>query len=204
VGTAQHLPGIFERTIFTPRRGIVPASIYIKAMHPKTEIAPTLAAVEKILKAGWAGQLKIHGHRAQIHLNADLDIEPIVYNRQGRPHKKLLPDEITAELRRIFELRSGWSVIDAEWIKPEGLLYLFDVLKLDGKLLRAMSYADRYALLPKSYISPHVKALPLLTTSDKCMKALEGDEEYIEGLVFKSLASKGFEDTSIVRCRKRR
>lgn len=198
------LPGIFEATIFSPRRGIVPASIYIKAMHPKTEVSPTLASVEKLLKAGWVGQLKIHGHRAQIHIHADSDIEPIVYNRQGRPHKKLLPDEIVSELRRIFDLRDGWTVIDAEWIKPEGLLYLFDVLKLDGELLRSKSYRDRYALLPKSYISPHIKPLPIITVASKCMEVLAGDEEHIEGLVFKSIDTKGFEDTSIVRCRKRR
>lgn len=182
----------------------MPASIYIKAMHPKTEVSPTLASVEKLLKAGWVGQLKIHGHRAQIHINANEAVEPIVYNRQGRPHKKLLPPEIVSELRRIFDLRHGWTVIDAEWIKPEGLLYLFDVLKLDGELLRSKSYRDRYALLPKSYISPHVKALPLITVASKCMDVLAGDEENIEGLVFKSIDTKGFEDTSIVRCRKRR
>lgn len=182
----------------------MPTSAYIRAMHPKTEISPTLASVEKILKAGWAGQMKIHGHRAQVHVSATEQIEPIVYNRQGRPHKKLLPDGITQELRRIFDLDNGWTVIDSEWRKPEGLLYIFDVLKLNGKLLRPLPYSERYALLPKSYISPHVKTLPLLTTSAKCMQVLNSPEEPIEGLVFKSLNSKGFDDTSIIRCRKRR
>jgi len=198
------LPGIFEETIFSPRRGFVPSSAFIKAMHPKTEISAALASVEKILKAGWVGQTKIHGHRAQIHLSADENVAPIVYNRQGRPHKMLLPDEITAELRRILPLKEGWTVIDAEWLKPEGQLFLFDVLKLDGKTLRPMAYADRYAFLPKSYISPHVRTLPLLTTSTKCMQVLESSDETVEGLVFKAPNAKGFEDTSIVRCRKRR
>ena len=195
------LPGIFELTIFSPRRGFVPTTAYIKAMHPKTQIRPVLSSVEKVLKAGWVGQLKIHGHRAQVHLNADPNIEPVVYNRQGRPHKNLLPPEITAELRRVFSLKSGWTVIDCEWIKPNVRLYLFDVLKLDGRSLRPLPYAERFAFLPKSYISPHVKTLPLLTTCAQCMQVLEGNEDNIEGLVFKALKAKGFEDSSIIRCR---
>lgn len=182
----------------------MPASNYIKAMHPKTEIRPTAAAVDKILKAGWAGQLKIHGHRAQVHINAHEAIAPIVYNRQGREHKMLLPDSITRELRRIFDLEDGWTAIDGEWLKPEGLLYIFDILKLNGKILRSETYAERYARLPKSFISPSVKALPLLTSSAKCLEVLQSEDSHIEGLVFKALNSKGFEDTSIVRCRIRR
>jgi ATP-dependent DNA ligase len=197
------IPGIFDETIFSPKRRVVSRSVYIKAMHPKTEISPTLASVEKILKAGWAGQMKVHGHRAQIHLSADASEEAIAYNRMGRPHKKLLPDEIVAELRRIFKPREGWTVIDAEWLKPEGKLYVFDVLKLDGQSTRSMTYAERHRLLPRLYISRHVQTLPLLTSADKCMELLASRDEHVEGLVFKALNSKGFEDTSIVRCRKR-
>jgi ATP-dependent DNA ligase len=200
---ARKLPGIFEETVFSPRRGIVSRSVFIKAMHPKTEISPALPSVEKILKAGWIGQTKIHGHRAQIHLSADRNEECIVYNRLGRPHKKLLPEEIAVELHRILDLRTGWTVLDAEWLKPENKLFLFDILKFNDKVLRSLSYKDRYALLPKSYISPFIKTLPLLDTSEKCMKVLKSPEDYIEGLVFKSPLTKGFEDTSIIRCRKR-
>jgi ATP-dependent DNA ligase len=172
-------------------------------MHPKTEIKPTPASIEKILKAGWVGQMKVHGHRAQVHIAADESVDTIVYNRQGRPHKKLLPDDIIVELRRIFHLEDDWTVIDAEWLKPEGLLFIFDLLKLDGKSLRSQSYKERYDLLPKAYISPVIKTLPLLTTLNKCFDVLESKEKYVEGLVFKAPHSKGFEDTSIVRCRRR-
>ena len=98
----------------------------------------------------------------------------------------------------------GWTVIDAEWLKPKNKLFIFDILKLNDKLLRRFSYAERYALLPRSYISPHVKTLPLVREAGKCMEILADDDEAVEGLVFKSLKTKGFEDTSIVRCRKRR
>lgn len=179
-------------------------SVFIKAMHPKTEISPTLPAVTKILKAGWIGQMKIHGHRAQIHISSDPADAVIAYNRQGRPHQMLLPDKIAAELRRIFKPENGWTVIDAEWLKPEGKLFVFDILKKDDLLLRRLSYGERYALLPRSYISPHVKTLPILSTPEKCMAVLATPDDYIEGLVFKSLTTKGFSDTSIVRCRKRR
>lgn len=179
-------------------------SVFIRAMHPKTEISPTLPAIEKILNAGWVGQIKIHGHRAQIHMSADPTEDVVAYNRQGRPHKMLLPDKMAAELRRIFEPQKGWTVIDAEWLKPEGKLFVFDILKKDDVLLRRMSYGERYKLLPRSFISPHVKTLPLVTSAAKCMDILATSEAHIEGLVFKSLNTKGFADTSIVRCRKRR
>jgi ATP-dependent DNA ligase len=198
---ARSLPGIFEKTILSPKRSFVSRSVFIKAMHPKTEISPSRESVEKILKAGWVGQMKIHGHRAQIHLHPTE--ESIAYNRQGRPHKMLLPDEITQELRRVFEPENDWTVIDTEWLKPEGKLFVFDVLKLNGKLLRTMNYQERWKLLPKLYISPHVQTLPMITSAEKCMEVLARKEEHIEGLVFKSVTTKGFEDTSIVRCRKR-
>jgi ATP-dependent DNA ligase len=179
-------------------------SAYIHSMHPKTEISPTLASVEKILRAGWAGQMKVHGHRAQIHLNAEPGKEALVYNRQGRLHKKTLPLDIVDELRRLLDLKTDWTVIDSEWLKPEGKLFLFDVLKLNGDSLRRLTYEERWNLLPRSYISPHIQTLPILTTAGKCMDVLSRDEDHIEGLVFKALHSKGFEDSSIVRCRKRR
>lgn len=179
-------------------------SVFIRAMHPKSEISPTLPAVSKILNAGWVGQMKIHGHRAQIHISADPAQEVVAYNRQGRPHKMLLPEKIAAELRRVLDLENGWTVIDAEWLKPKNKLFIFDILKSNDQLLRRMTYAERFALLPKSYISPYIKTLPLLTTPEKCMAVLATPDDYIEGLVFKSLSSRGFEDTSIVRCRKRR
>ncbi len=199
---ARSLPGIFEATLFSPRR-FVSRSVFIKAMHPKTEISPTPAAVEKMLKAGWVGQIKIHGHRAQIHLPADSNEAPIVYNRMGRPHKKLLPDKIVAELRRLIPVKKDWTVIDAEWLKPEDKIYIFDILKSNGLLLRGLTYLERSQLLPKLYISPYLQTLPHLTTSTKCLEVLASTDANVEGLVFKSRDSKGFEDTSIVRCRKR-
>lgn len=197
------LPGIFEPTIFSARRRTVSPSVFIKSMHPKTEISPRFASVEKILHAGWVGQMKIHGHRAQIHLPCDPGTEAVAYNRQGRPHRKLLPPEIVQELRRVFTLEDGWTVLDTEWLKLENKLFVFDVLKLNDKLLRGLTYNERWKLLPKLYISPHVQTLPLITTAEKCMEILARREDYIEGLVFKSVHSKGFEDTAIVRCRKR-
>lgn len=198
----NRLPGIFEDSFFSARRNM-PSSVFIRAMHPKTEISPTRASIEKILKAGWQGQLKIHGHRAQIHLSADASDETIAYNRQGKPHAKLLPPEIIKELRRILKPKKDWTVIDAEWLKPENKLYIFDILKDNGTLLRRMTYPERYKLLPRDYISPYIMTLPLLATLDKCMEQIERTEPYIEGLVFKSMSTKGFEDSAIVRCRKK-
>jgi ATP-dependent DNA ligase len=204
VGVSRALPGIFETTIFSAKGRIVSESVFIKAMHPKSEISPTLPAVTKILNAGWVGQMKIHGHRAQIHISADPEQDVVAYNRQGQPHKMLLPEKIAGELRRVLDLENGWTVIDAEWLKPKNKLFLFDILKLNDQLLRKLTYAERFELLPKSYISPYIKTLPLLTTPEKCMAVLGTSEAHIEGLVFKSLTTRGFADTAIVRCRIRR
>jgi ATP-dependent DNA ligase len=171
-------------------------------MHPKAEISPTMASIQKILKAGWVGQMKLHGHRAQIHLPANRNDSPAVYNRQGRPHKRLLSEPMTQELYRVFKPEEGWTVIDAEWLKPENKLFVFDILKQDGKLLRGLTYLERWKLLPKLYISPHIQTLPILTTVEKCMAVLASPDDWVEGLVFKS-NSKGFEDTSIIRCRRK-
>lgn len=195
------MPSIFEPIIFS-RRTAVPASTYIRAMHPKTEIRPDPAAIKRVLEMGWAGQPKIHGHRAQFHISADPADEVLAYNRQGVFHKKEVPDDVAAELRRLFLPTSGWAVVDAEWLKPQNKVYVFDYLKKDGVILRGNTYQERYDLLPRLYISPIVETLPLLKTLDKCLATLEREEATLEGLVFKALDTPGFNDTSIIRCRK--
>ncbi len=195
------LPSIFEPTIFS-RRTALPASTYIRAMHPKTEIRPDPAAIKRVLDMGWAGQLKIHGHRAQFHISADPAEEVLVYNRQGVFHKKEVPDDLASELRRLFLPSTGWNVIDSEWLKGENKVYVFDYLKKDGVALKGRTYRERWELLPRVYISPFIETLPLLKTVDKCMTALDKSDERFEGLVFKALDTPGFNDTSIIRCRK--
>lgn len=196
------LPGIFEPTLFSGFQMRFP-SRYILAPHPKTEIRPDPEAIERVLRAGWVGQMKVHGHRAQVHLCADENEPVLVYNRKGDLHKLELPADIEAELRRLFRPQKGWTALDAEWLKPRKHLYLFDYLKQDGKELDSLTYPERYALLPKHFISPRVTLLPLLNTVDKCLKILSSKQKHVEGLVFKSLTSTGFSDTSILRCRKR-
>ena len=172
-------------------------------MHPKTGIRPTREAVAKVLGMGWVGQLKVHGHRAQIHVPADPKAPVLAYNRHGKLHKKLLPDEMVSEIRRIFSPEKDWNVLDAEWLKPQNKLFVFDLLKKDGKLLSTLAYLERWKLLPRAFISPSISILPVLTTLEKCMTVLESDEDHTEGLVFKSAQSTGFADTCIIRCRRR-
>lgn len=179
----------------------LPPSFYIRAPHPKTEIRPDLASVSRILDAGWLAQLKIHGHRAQVHIH-ESDLQPVlVYNRHGQQHKKVLPDAVEAELRRVFLPARGWNVLDAEWIKDVDKIYIFDFLKQDNQSLRGLNFESRWKRLPRNFISPSLQILPLLRDATECMAALARPEEWIEGVVFKS-ASPGFEDTSIIRCRK--
>jgi ATP-dependent DNA ligase len=194
------LSGIFEDTLLS-RKVHLRSSLFMRPMHPKTEIRPTAESIQKILDAGWVGQLKIHGHRAQIHIPSEESEEVFAYNRQGQLHKKVIPPVMLSELRRVFTPAHGWNVIDAEWIKSEEKLFIFDFLKKDGKSLGRLNFQDRWKMLPRAYLSPSMQTLPVLSSLAQCLNALAKPEAYIEGLVFKS-SSPGFEDTSIIRCRR--
>jgi ATP-dependent DNA ligase len=193
------LPGPFQNTIFN-RAKPLKSSLFIRPMHPKTEIRPTREAVEKILQAGWIGQLKIHGHRAQIHLSVDASDPILAYNRQGQLHSKEIPEKIVTELHRYFSPTTGWNVIDAEWLKDEDKVFVFDFIKKDGELLNRLTYSERWKLLPRAFISPHLQTLGIVTNLEQCLEVLQRREDRLEGLVFKS-SSPGFEDSSIIRCR---
>src|SRR5207244_1233838 len=106
----------------------------------------------------------------QIHIPADLSLRPCAFNRQGQFHKKELPEGIIAELRRLFPPAKEWNVIDAEWMKEDDKLYVFDFLKKDGELLSRLTYPERWALLPRDYISPHISTLGMFKTLDKCLE----------------------------------
>lgn len=146
--------------------------------------------------------MKVHGHRAQIHIPADEKKPLLAYTRQGSPHKVKLPNIFCDELRRLFTPKSGYSVVDSEWLKGEERLFLFDCLKRNGEVLDNLSYAERYEFLPRVYKSTCVETLPVLKTLDSCLAVLERSEEWIEGLVFKAPHTIGLRDSAIVRCRK--
>lgn len=201
-------PTLFREQLFAKPLCLDPSmakSPFLKAPHPKVEIKPTEAAIQKILSQGWVGQLKIHGHRAQIHLSTDPKDEILVYNRHGRPHARALSPVMASEVRRIFGplASEGWIVLDAEWLKPEEKLYVFDLLKVGDEVLRKYSYLERWKRLPRAYLSPCVQTLGVLTDLEACLPVFRDAEsraKWIEGLVFKS-PSPGFEDSSIIRCR---
>ncbi|HUP57812.1 MAG TPA: hypothetical protein VM598_10200 [Bdellovibrionota bacterium] len=192
--------GIFETSILFPRaRVIAMPSRFIRAPHPKTEIKPSAEAIRKVLGLGWVAQLKIHGHRVQLHVPADADEEIVAYNRQGQRHKKLLSPAMEKEIRRLFTPSEGYNVVEGEWLKPKELIYFFDFLKKEGKPLDRLSFAERWKLLPRAFISPHLKTLPLISKLEDCLGVLADEKDDVEGLVFKS-KSPGFADTTIVRC----
>ena len=178
-------------------------SRFIRAMHPKTDIKPDRADVAKVLKAGWWGQLKIHGHRAQIHVPSDPHADVEAYNREGQRHAKALPPSVVAEIRRLFQPRLGWTVIDCEWLKGSDRVFVFDLLRDGGELLEDHTYAERYERLPRVYSSAHVETLGLLKTLPSCLEALESPVLHVEGLVFRAPFIRGFIDSAIVRCRRR-
>ncbi len=177
-------------------------SSFIKTAHPKKEVQINAQTFQRILDADWWGQTKIHGHRAQIHLSADSQENCLVYNRHGKLHAKELEGLIIDELRRILAPKKGWTVIEAEWLKNEQKLFLFDCIKLNDELLSTLTYEERYRFLPKLYISPHIVTLPVLRTVEECMAVINNPAAEIEGVIFKSRHTKGYSDHSLIRCRK--
>ena len=166
--------------------------MFIKTYHPKKSILPDRDAIKRILNAGWVTQAKMDGARAQIHI---LDGKVINYTRRGTLHTSKLSQEIVGQLLELF---SPGDVVEGEWLRSQQTLYLFDMIKTEGTVLKQLNYFDRYNKLPRCY-GP-VSLLPIVTDLDQAMQILDSDDT--EGLVFKSLTSKGFSDTSIVRCRK--
>ena len=132
---------IKSNSIFT-RSVNLADSRFIKAAHPKTSIKPEPDTIQRILDRAWVAQFKIHGHRAQFHIPSDPQKSIIVYNRQGQVHKKELPVEIANDLRRIFGSADDWTVLDGEWLKPLDKIYIFDILKRQGELLRGSVLAN--------------------------------------------------------------
>ena len=179
------------------------AARFIRPMHPKTAILPRPESIQRILALGWVAQLKIHGHRAQVHIPADENQPMVAFNRQGKPHQRALPPQMIKELSRLLRPEKDWNVVDAEWIKPEAKLYLFDFVKREGKLLRELTFPERWKLLPFDYLSPSLMTLSIIRDQQGCLKALASPKAHIEGVVFKSSKTPGFADTSIIRCRKK-
>lgn len=192
--------GISDDTIFTRQRPLLPTR-YMKAPHPKTSIKPDLVAIQRILDSGWVAQFKVHGHRAQIHIHANPQQASYVFNRQGKLHKKSLSKTLEDEIRRILQPKSDWTVLDCEWLKGDDKLFLFDILRQNGEALHHMTYEDRYERLPRIYRSPHIETLGIWKQASHGFEAIETAPAYIEGFVLKAFHTKGFSDTSVIRCR---
>ncbi len=192
---------IFSPTVFSRSMPKVKPR-FLRPMHPKAAIRANREAITKILAAGWVGQLKIHGHRAQIHIPSDRSQGVVAYTRHGKRHSTPMPEGMISELFRIFSPLKGWNVIDAEWVKENKKLYVFDLIVQEGEALHRLTFPERWKRLSREYLSPHLATLPQLLTLEDCMKALQSTKPYVEGLVFKSIHSPGFEDRSIVRCRR--
>lgn len=173
---------------------------FIKPMHPKTEISPDPIAIKKVLNQGWAGQVKIHGHRAQIHLQ---NKQAVAFTRKGSIHRKALPENLIEQLNHLFQTDEGFTVVDCEWLKTQNRLYLFDLLVWNGKRLSNQTYAERYELLPQVYTSNEIQTLPLLYRCQDCLDVIADPDPLIEGIVLKALNSQGFTDSAIIRCRKK-
>lgn len=166
--------------------------MYIKIYHPKKSMQPTRETIQTVLGAGWVAQAKKNGYRCQIH-RTDEGLKN--YTRQGSLHTRQLPLEIQEQLMAVLPV--GTAVV-GEWVHHEGRLYLFDLIKKDGKILDRDSYEERYKLLPD--VVGIVSVLPLLRDTDKAFSELQ--KESNEGLVFKTLFGKITDDNSIIRCRR--
>lgn len=175
---------------------------FISCQHPNHAIAPERSAIERVLNMRWIGQAKMNGHRLQIHISPKAEIT--AYTRHGRIHTQKLSNELKFSFQQYAD-PDGYLCLEGEWIKSENQVYLFDILRHKSDTLLFQTYAERHKLLKSIFqISPYIKFLKTYKKVDDCLRILEADEKNVEGLVFKSFDTKGWPDTAIVRCLKKK
>jgi len=173
---------------------------FISSQHPKNSVTPTGEQIREYLKLNWIGQAKMNGHRLQIHITPKGQLT--CFTRQGTLHTKKLPPELEASFLQYVD-RDGILVLDGEWIKSSDQVWLFDVLKYQGRTMMFSSYKERYGILKSIYaIAANIKLSRVLKKEKDCFKVLADPDEIIEGLVLKAWETKGWPDTAIVRCLK--
>ena len=175
---------------------------FLRAPRPKTSAEPTRQSIQLFLQRGWWAQPKMRGHSAQIHLQSDGF--KAAYTHNGAVPKTPVPKEVTDALHVLFPSLEGPTIVLADWAKSRNTLFLFDVLKINGRRLTSEDYSTRYSHLPRFTGSKHFVTLPVLTTVIAAHKALmeSYDSDHIEGLLFRAPHHKGLEDMALVRCRK--
>ena len=175
--------------------------MFIDPQHPKAETPPNEEDIADLIRWGWWGQKKVDGYRCQIHITAKGEIT--YYTRQGNIHTRAVPAILTEQLLRHLKPAVGVSVFESEWQRQQEKIYLFDVLKLEDKLLEKKNFAERHQILRKDlfFIEPNIEFLPIYKSVRQCMQILKKDEEWIEGLVFKLPHNPGWQNDAIQRCR---
>lgn len=177
-------------------------SRYIKGPHPKASIPPKSEIIKEFLSLGWIFQQKINGRRIQIHIPRCPIKEIICYTRQGSLHTIPLSSNIQDVIRAYYAPKQGeWNVLEGEFVPQLDKVFLFDVLVHEDKLLTHLNFKSRHSLLKRAFISPYLSILKTFTSIKDAVRILAGKEDWIEGIIFKS-DSIGFDDRSVVRCRK--
>jgi ATP-dependent DNA ligase len=176
--------------------------MFIQSQHPKNGITPEAEHIRGFLELNWIGQAKMNGHRLQIHISPKGQMT--CFTRQGNLHTKKLSTELEASFLQYAD-KDGILVLDCEWIKSLDQVWLFDVLKYQGRTMMFSSYKERYGILKSIYaIAANIKLSRVLKKEKDCLKVLADPNEIIEGLVLKAWETKGWPDTAIVRCLKQK
>jgi ATP-dependent DNA ligase len=177
-------------------------AMFIEPQHPKGELPPKKEDISNLIRWGWWGQKKVNGYRCQIHISSEGEVK--YFTRQGTAHTRTIPETIKEQLTRHLTPSHGYNVLDAEWQRQQEKIYLFDVLKLEDKLLDRQTFEERHQILRKDlfFIEPNINFLPVYKSVHQCMQVLAKNEDWIEGLVFKLPGNKGWKNDAIIRCRK--
>lgn len=136
----------------------------------------------------WGLQEKMNGERRLVkkrRLEPDNPLTEMVTGINRKGFVVPMPSAIREDLRAI----EGNFLIDGEIIGVK--IYLFDILELNGKDLRNISYQKRYDELCQLITDTEsVKIVPLVTgTKDKENTFKNLEYQNVEGVVFKLLSS---------------
>jgi ATP-dependent DNA ligase len=173
--------------------------VFISLQHPKNNIPSDKESVAKMIAAGWWGQKKINGYRCQIHITNKGKMT--FYTRQGNEHTRPVSEEIKETLENLIPAK-GINVFDAEWQSQLNKMFMFDIYRQEGQLLKKLTFEERYQLLRAEFgfLSPRVEFLPVYKRVSDCMRVLGKDDDKTEGLVFRYPKTPGWQNASIMRC----
>lgn len=132
--------------------------------------SPDPALVRRLVESGWVGQPWRGYARVAIAVDSGGMIQCV--SAEGRDNLNALDFDARAMLRKVFRPSEGRNVYFAlRGRRPGDTIWLMDCLRHEGKDNTTLSFDQRWALIPRAFISPKLKLATPLRSSASCWEA---------------------------------